>query len=240
MTGPEPIAAPGEDAAALRAEVERLNAEVERLREELEACRRLFSQSVESEDAARRRIAQLIHDDALQSLLAAHQELLEAAPGRVGVTRAHEVVGGAIERLREALLSLHPVTLEEGGFEHALGAVARQAERQGGFEVELALQPRAIGIHDELLLAVARELLANAAKHSGAQRVALALRRNRDRLELEVTDDGRGIPPGRREEALAEGHVGLAAATQRVRAAGGTLDIAGSDAGTTARVSVPV
>ncbi len=36
---------------------------------------------MDAEDRARRRIAQLIHDDALQSLLAANQELMEAAPG---------------------------------------------------------------------------------------------------------------------------------------------------------------
>lgn len=238
-TGAEAEAA-GDDAAALRGEVERLRAEVARLRDELESCRRLFSHSVEAEDAARRRIAQLIHDDALQSLLAAHQDLLEAAPGRAGVTRAHEVVGGAIARLREAVLSLHPVTLEEGGFEHAFGAVARQAERQGGFEVAVSLDQRALGINDELLLAVARELLANAAKHSRAEHVSVTLRRDGDRVELEVADDGRGIAPGRREQALAEGHVGLAAATQRVRAAGGSLKVSGSDAGTVARVALPI
>jgi two-component system, NarL family, sensor kinase len=229
----------GDDAGGLEAEVARLRGEVARLREELEGCRRLFSQSVEAEEAGRRRIAQLIHDDALQSLLAAHQDLLEAAPGRAGVTRAHEVVGGAIARLREALLVLHPVTLEEGGFEHALGAVARWAERQGGFEVSVALDADALGVQDELLMAVARELLANAAKHSRATRVEVALHRDDDRLELEVRDDGRGIAPGRREEALAEGHVGLAAASQRVRSAGGSLEVEGSDAGTTARVSLP-
>jgi two-component system, NarL family, sensor kinase len=233
---PEPRA---EEAGRLRNEVERLRGEVDGLREELEACRRLFSHSVEAEDAARRRIAQLIHDDALQSLLAAHQDLLEAAPGRAGVTRAHEVVGGAISRLREALLALHPVTLEEGGFEHALGAVARQAQRQGNLEVSIALDRAALGVHDELLLAVARELLANAAKHSRAQRVEVGLRRDGDRLRLEVADDGGGIAPGRREQALAEGHVGLAAATQRVRSAGGSLEISGSEAGTTARVTLP-
>ena len=97
---------------------------------------------MDAEDQGRRRIAQLIHDDSLQTLLAANQELIEAAPGRAQVQRAHEVVEATIARLREAMMALHPVTLEQGGFEQALGAVARQAARQGGFEVRIERRPR--------------------------------------------------------------------------------------------------
>ena len=125
---------------------------------------------MEAEDQGRRRIAQLIHDDSLQTLLAANQELIEAAPGRAQVQRAHEVVEATIARLREAMMALHPVTLEQGGFEQALGAVARQAARQGGFEIEIEIDPEALDAEDELLLAVARELLTNAARHSRRDR----------------------------------------------------------------------
>ena len=215
--------------------------ELERLRAELDSCRQLVAQVMEAEDAARRRIAQLIHDDALQSLLAANQELIEAAPGRAQVTRAHEVVSGSIERLREALVALHPVTLEEGGFELALGAVTRQAERQGGFEMDVDVDPEAIGDQDELVLAVARELLTNATRHSGASRVGLRLSRVDGGIELEVSDDGRGIEPGRREQALAEGHIGLASVTQRLHAVGGELELsAGPNGGTVALARLPV
>jgi signal transduction histidine kinase len=207
--------------------------ELARLRAELASCRQLVAQVMEAEEAARRRIAQLIHDDALQSLLAANQELHEAAPGRAQVTRAHEVVSASIERLREALVALHPVTLEEGGFELALGAVTRQAERQGGFEVDVDVDRQAIGDQDELLLAVARELITNAVRHSGASRVSVRLSRVDGGVELEVADDGRGIPPGRREQALADGHIGLASVTQRFGAAGGALEITDAPGGGT-------
>ena len=177
----------------------------------------LVAQVMEAEDQGRRRIAQLIHDDSLQTLLAANQELIEAAPGREQVQRAHEVVEAAIGRLREAMMALHPVTLEQGGFEQALGAVARQAAAPGRLRDRgRARPPRRSTYEDELLLAVARELLTNAARHAGASRVAVDAARSRDALELEVADDGRGIEPGRREEALAEGHIGLASVTERV------------------------
>jgi len=229
-----------ESPEALRARIAELEAEVERLRSELEARKQFVAQVMDAEDRARRRIAQLIHDDALQSLLAANQDLIEAAPGRAGVTRAHEVVSATIAHLREAMLALHPVTLERGGLEQALGAVARQAGRQGGFEVEIDIDPGALGRNDELVLALARELLSNAARHSGAEHVALRLAPRGDGLELVVSDDGRGMPPERPREALATGHIGLASVAQRVEAAGGELDIDSEPGrGTTVRVELP-
>jgi two-component system NarL family sensor kinase len=224
----------------LRAEIERLRAELEAARAELSDRGAFVAQVMDAEDRARRRIAQLIHDDALQSLLAANQELIEAAPGRAGVTRAHEVVSGSIENLREALLALHPVTLERGGLEQALGAVTRQAERQGGFGVEMQIDPAALGNHDELVLALARELLANAVHHSKADAVTVTLASDDGTVRLEVTDDGRGMDTERPREALASGHIGLASVIQRVEAAGGRFELDSQPGeGTTARAVLP-
>jgi two-component system NarL family sensor kinase len=226
---------------ALRAELAALELETRGLREELHTCRQLVAQVMDAEDQGRRRIAQLIHDDSLQTLLAANQELIEAAPGRAQVQRAHEVVEATIGRLREAMMALHPVTLEQGGFEQALGAVARGAARQGDFEVVIDLDPAAIGHEDELLLSIARELLTNAARHSGAGTVSVGLRaaERGDVTELEVADDGRGIVIGRRDQALAEGHIGLASVHERVRAAGGEFELESSSAGTRALTRLP-
>jgi two-component system NarL family sensor kinase len=227
-------------AGDLAAENDALRAEVLDLREQLDTCRQLVNQVMAAEDQGRRRIAQLIHDDSLQTLLAANQDLIEAAPGRAQVQRAHEVVEAAIARLREAMLALHPVTLEQGGFEQALGAVARQAARQGGFEIELDVAPDALGQEDELLLAVARELLNNAARHSQAHRVSVEIRNSGEAVELQIADDGTGMPAERPAEALAEGHIGIASVRERVRAAGGEFELESSQAGTRASARLPV
>ena len=221
--------------AELRAEIEDLRARLARAEAELEDRKQFVAQVMGAEDRARRRIAQLIHDDALQSLLAANQELQEAAPGRIGVTRAHEVVSATIQHLREAMISLHPVTLERGGLEQALGAIARQAERQGGFEVTTEVSPQALERNDELVLAVARELLSNAARHSGAERVSLAVLPGEEpgTVVVEVTDDGRGFEPGRPREALLEGHIGLASVAQRAEAHGGAFELLSEPGGGT-------
>jgi two-component system, NarL family, sensor kinase len=224
----------------LRAEIAELRVRLAAAESELSDRRQFVAQVMDAEDRARRRIAQLIHDDALQSLLAANQELMEAAPGRAGVTRAQEVVSDSIANLREALLALHPVTLEAGGFEQALGAVARQAERQGGFEVTVEVDPAALGRNDELALALARELLLNATHHSGASEVSVRLAAQDGAIVLDVADDGGGMEPGRRREALASGHIGLASVDQRVEAIGGTFELVSAPGrGARARAMLP-
>lgn len=210
--------------ADLRAEIDDLRSRLQATEAELENRQQFVAQVMEAEDRARRRIAQLIHDDALQSLLAANQDLMEAAPGREQVMRAHEVVSGTIAQLREAMLALHPVTLERGGLEQALRAVARQAERQcSGLSVSVEIDPAALGHNDELVLAILRELLSNVARHSRATTATVEVRSADGSVELVVADDGEGMDPERRREALSEGHIGLASVTQRIEANGGEL-----------------
>jgi two-component system, NarL family, sensor kinase len=201
----------------------------------------LLGQVMDADDANRRRIAQMLHDEALQSLLAANQELYEAAPGRAGVTRAHEVVSRTIADVREAAAALHPVTLEQGGLDTALAAIVRRAAHQGGFETSLEIEPEATGVHDELIVGVARELVTNAAKHAEASEVSVTVARRGPEIVLEVADDGRGIEHGRREAALRDGHIGLASAVYRVEAAGGSLALTGGPgAGTRVVARLPV
>jgi two-component system NarL family sensor kinase len=234
------VAGDGNAAGSEGEREERLAAEVRRLRAELEACHQLLDQVLAAGDRDRREIAQQLHDESLQSLLAAHQDLLEAAPGRAGVTRAHEIVAGAIDRLREAVVALHPVTLERRGLGQALSAVAREAERQGGFRTELDVDEQAAGEHAALLLSCARELLANAARHAGADVVRVSVRRDGSGALLEVIDDGRGMEPDRAERALPEGHIGLASVVQRLGAVGGELELDSQPGrGTAARARVP-
>jgi two-component system NarL family sensor kinase len=199
----------------------------------------LVAQVLEAEERERARVAQALHDDALQSLLAAHQDLIEAAPGRAQVTRAHEIMGVAIDRVRDAVSALHPVILEQRGLEAALEAVCTQAENQAGFEVSLRVDPGAVGPTDGLVFSVARELITNAARHSGASRLDVAVESSADGTVLTVADDGKGIQPGRRDEALAEGHIGLASIVQRLEATGGSLEISSSSDGTTATARIP-
>jgi PAS domain S-box-containing protein len=200
----------------------------------------LVPQLMLAEERTRQRIAQVLHDDALQRLLAARQDLLEAS-GPGGLQRVQRALEGTIERIREAVAALHPVTHQQGDLQTALSAVARQHATGGGFRYTVRVEPEASGVEDELVLSAAQELLANVAKHAQASRCSVSVERRGDRIELEVADDGVGIPAGRQERALREGHIGLASTVQRMKAIGGDGEVSSEvGKGTVVRASIPI
>jgi PAS domain S-box-containing protein len=189
---------------------------------------RLVADALNAEDRARQRIAEALHDDVLQDLLVARQDIAEAMSAddaREYVDRAHEGITRATASLRQSVGELHPVTLTHGGLRAALRTFAEHAARRGDFELDLRVEPEATGAHDRLLLALVREALTNVERHAGATAVCVAVTRRAGAIELVVRDDGRGIPPGREEEALQGGHIGLASARERVRALDGEFRV---------------
>ena len=212
---------------------------------ELAAARgRLAAQILDAEEHTRRRISEMLHDHSLQDLLAARQDLAEAVanPSRAveHAARARASVERAARDLRDAVADLHPVLLEEGGLPAALAAIADHRGRRGGFDCRVNVDPDAVGLHDALLVSLARELLTNVAKHARATRAAVDVRREGEWLVLEVVDDGRGAAAGCLEAALGEGHIGLAALTRRVEALGGRFEFSSAPGrGTQVRASIP-
>ena len=202
---------------------------------------RLVAQAIDAAEQERRRISEALHDDAVQNLLAARLDLAAARAGdHDGLERVGEEIDRTLAQLRESVADLHPIALEQGGLAAAVGALARRWEARGGFRTTVRVEPDATGPCDQLLMSLGRELLANAAKHAQASRVSVAIEREGDALRLAVADDGVGIPPGRREAALGEGHIGLAAAAERVRALGGRLEVESEpDRGTVVRARIP-
>ncbi len=199
---------------------------------------RLVAQALDAEDRARRRLAEGLHDDALQNLLAARQ-LLDAGDAE-SADLAREGLDAGVAQIRSAVFDLHPYLLEQSGLRAALQAVAERAAKRAGFAVDVRVDAAAERVHDQLLFSIARELIANAAKHSGAATVKLRVRRTPAAVELVVSDDGRGIDERRAAAARAEGHIGLASCYERAEAVGGSLEVArGEDGGTVARVRLP-
>jgi two-component system NarL family sensor kinase len=213
----------------------------ERIRELAESRRSLVTQALTAEARARRELSYALHDELVQELLCAQQDLKEARRGRPEyLDRAQAALGGAVERLRHEIFQLHPHLLETAGLEAALGAVAAQQVRGDAAPPLISVAPEATGVDDELLFSLGRELLTNAARHAEAQRVELTVARAGDRIELRCRDDGRGIDAEARDAALADGHLGLAACTERVEALGGSLEIfTEPGGGTEVRASIP-
>ncbi len=175
--------------------------------------------------------------DALQNLLAARQ-LLGPPNGDDALDLVAEGLDRSVLQIREAVFDLHPYLLEHAGLRAAVQAVAARAAERGGFAVAVDVDAAAAGLHDQLLFAIARELLANCAKHAQATTVAVSIRRARDTVELSVVDDGAGIDPARARQAPLRGHIGLASCAERAEAIGGEFTFTSGPDGRGARVLV--
>jgi signal transduction histidine kinase len=186
-----------------------------------------------------RRIERDLHDGAQARLVALAIELgrakekLVSDPGAASelVASAHEEAKEALAELRELVRGVHPAILDDRGLDAALSALAARSPIPATLDVEIGERlPPAVEIAAYFVVA---EALANAAKHSGAAACAVRVRRVKERLSIEVVDDGAGgIDP-----AAGTGVSGLEA---RVRALDGTLSIDSPHGGPSVlRVEVP-
>jgi signal transduction histidine kinase len=215
-----------------------------RIRKLAESRQSLVAQALGAEARARRELAYVLHDELVQGLLSAQQDIKRARRGHAEyLDRAEDGLAGAVAQLRTQILHLHPHQLESAGLGAALDAVAAGLPLADGSHPVVAVTSAAAAADadTEVLFAVGRELLTNAVRHAGARNVALSVDVDGRHLVVCCTDDGRGMTPGRRREALALGHLGLAASTERVEALGGSLEVVSEpERGTRVRVLVPV
>ncbi|MFE5826471.1 sensor histidine kinase [Streptomyces erythrochromogenes] len=210
-----------------------------RIGELLDSRSLLLRQVMTAEENQRRLLAETLHDEALQTLLAARHDLEEYSESGApeDLRRTDETLQDVVRSLRRMTSEMHPDVLESAGLATALNRLLQSAKRRG-MAVSWDCDDRPTG-YEKLLFTVARELVANVVKHSGASHLSLTLQQSPQGVALEVIDDGAGFDPSVLDKRLAQGHIGIASLRARVEAAGGTLSYLPADRGTAVRVTLP-
>ncbi|WP_372791363.1 sensor histidine kinase [Paraconexibacter sp.] len=183
-----------------------------------------------------------LHDNVLQHVLAARQDLELASQGDAeALTYARSALESLVVELRTVMLALRPARLAATEVADALTDAVADLVRRQDVRLHVDLPARVIGPHADLVFGIARELVANAARHAQATVISAEARLvDDDDLELLITDDGIGLLPDRRKSAERGGHLGLVLVARRVERAGGTLRItAGRGVGTTIVARIP-
>lgn len=152
---------------------------------------------------------------------------------------ALEQIGHDIEELRALIVELRPATLDQLGLVAALEDLAGRVASGAGIEVATDLSLSAGRLDPELETTVYRlvqEALNNVAKHSGAGAATLQVADRGGRLDVLVSDDGRGFDPGAEHDGF-----GIAGMQERVALVGGELEIESRPgSGTRVVSSVPI
>jgi signal transduction histidine kinase len=114
------------------------------------------------------------------------------------------------------------------------------ADPTPAFHVIVEGEPQKISpaLHDEVYR-IAREVMRNAFRHAGANKVEVEIRYDKKQLRVRVRDDGRGLDPKVLEASRRPGHWGLAGIRERARQIGAQLRIWSEDgAGTEIELTV--
>ncbi len=203
---------------------------------------RLSDQLITAEQEERRRLADELHDGAVQSL-SGIALLLDAGLNSIGEGRdeeAQDIIGRALERhratigqLRDLSFNLEPVVLRDQGFVPAVRALTEQIglAHQVHVQVEVEAGEQLAAKTQAALYQIIREALNQAVRRGPPESVAVLVRDLDDGgVEMEVSDDAPGERRRRSLEELAE----------RARTLKGDLTVdQGEDGGTTVRVTLP-
>jgi two-component system sensor histidine kinase UhpB len=184
------------------------------------------------------RIARELHDDVGQRLALVMFGLSRLRQGHPEAGQLQEQTRAIAQSLRQISHQLHPAALEQAGLAAVLELTCEEIRQATGLGVGLVQEGDSTGLPREVALClyrVAQEALTNVVRHAGARRVGVVLRRGPHGVDLEITDDGRGLGG-----AAARG-LGLRSAGERVAAVGGRLTLANAPGGgTTVRVTIPL
>ncbi|MFH1144316.1 MAG: PAS domain-containing protein [Candidatus Eisenbacteria bacterium] len=186
----------------------------------------------QAEDRERRRLAEILHDDLQQVLVAArfHLGLLdrragENAPIHAAVADLDRLLKEAIDKSRSLSHELSPAVLYQGSLSETFHWLARQMESRYGLTLQIdargTVDTRSEALRAFLYRAVL-EMLFNVVKHAGVKDARLRIRRHGNVLRLAVCDDGHGFDP----RAIGKtGGLGLLGIRERIQLLGGRMRI---------------
>ncbi len=202
--------------------------------------RRIEQEVLQISEREQHRISQNLHDDLGQKLTGmaflgqalAHR--LEGTSGELSddAARIAQQANEAINSVRRLARELYPVNLERNDLESALAELVAGVESYSGISCEMncditvPLKDHQVVTH---LYRIAQEALSNAVRHSRARTIQVKLTIRPGLIQLEVRDDGEGLP----EDLASVTGMGLHNMQYRANAIGGSLEFGSRTAGGT-------
>jgi signal transduction histidine kinase len=198
--------------------------------------RELALAAIVAREHERRRLAAELHDSTGANIAAARLNLLtidkslppDRESERTLLAQALELLTEASTSIRTLCRELRPAVLDRFDLAHGIRHSAERFSRSTGIVVELDLQQtdRPCGAEvDLMLLRIAQEALENCARHSGATRVSVSLRREGTRMVFTIADDGVGFDPGQLAADADGTGIGLLNMLDRASVAGASFRV---------------
>ena len=157
--------------------------------------------------------------------------------------RAQAALRKAVEDLRRIAIDLRPPNLEIMGLPAALIALLDKAKEQGKFKITLMNGLKYNKMPDDraiVIYRVAQEALTNITKHAKANKVSVSLYSDKNKVHLDITDDGVGFDVKKDSKRKGKLKIGITGMRERVESMGGIFSITSAPMqGTQIKVTLP-
>jgi signal transduction histidine kinase len=206
-----------------------------RILENTRSLQQLSSKLVGAQEEERRTIARELHDEIGQELtgvkveLALAERAIEAQTGSANpLTEAKAMTERALQTVRDLSQLLHPPMLDDLGLVATLDWFLAGFSRRTGIAARLEQEGADARLVPELemcLYRIVQEASTNVARHSGATRCRVNLRRVSGRVSLTVEDDGKGFVLENLASGAGRAGLGLLGIQERVAGFGGRFRV---------------
>jgi signal transduction histidine kinase/ActR/RegA family two-component response regulator len=222
----------------------------QRVQERTIQLRALAVELAQTEERERKRLAQVLHDQ-LQQLLVAAKFSTASLQKRVGMDVQTEfedvldLLGQSIDASRSLTVELSPPILKNGGLAAGLMWLSRWMQEKHGIAVEVTAQDLPTSLSEDLCFMcfqAVRELLLNTVKHAGVASAQVLMTHELGRiLRIVVWDKGKGFDPATQTVGGTVGGFGLFSIRERFALLGGSLEVESApDQGTRTTLTVPI
>jgi PAS domain S-box-containing protein len=218
--------------------------EAQQMRQRLSSRESLLRRLIDVQESEKQALCHEFHDGLIQYAIGAKMSLeafLRDHPGvaAAAIEDAINCLAAGIADGRRTIRGIRPAVLDDLGLKAAVEEVATTLAGSEA-DIDVAIGDGVDGVSSGLqttAFRIVQEAVANARRHSGAQRVAIDLRIDGGELVLRVEDSGRGF-----DLASASGQgFGLLGMTERALLAGGRCTVdSRPGAGTAVVARLPV
>ncbi len=195
----------------------------------------------------RTRLAREIHDGLAQTLafLKMQSSQMQSSLAKGDMDRLKDLLQTSYKTLSDAYLDTRQAidnlrVAPRERVEEWLGQTVKDFMKATGINTQLVIQPGTIDLPSEIqaqLIRVVQEALSNIRKHARAGNVMVTMRRWKEDVILEVTDDGQGFSP---EDVPTISQYGLRGMRERAERIGADFQITSSnEQGTIVRLRLP-
>jgi two-component system, NarL family, sensor histidine kinase DegS len=208
---------------------------------------------IEAQETERQRLARQIHDGPAQSMtnLILQAEIcerlfdLDPAQARVELGNLKNAVNAAFQKVRDFILTLRPMMLDDLGLVPTLKQYVQDFEEKTKLSANMTVvghETRLASYSEVTLFRVVQELLTNVQKHAHAAHVQVLLDFQDTVVVASVEDDGSGFDMNElKSAALQRKGLGLSTMQERAELLGGQVQIDSRiGRGTRVRIEIPV